>query len=339
MRASVFTPAAISSFFAARIRREDGSPIDDPLEAGAVGGGFALRAGVRTSASVRPREGGGIRIRVLINGREEEAPTTRAAASMVLGRIGVPGADVEIRHESSVPIGSGFGTSASGAMGAALAISIAMGRPLPVVEASRVAHAADVVSGTGLGTAEGLVAGGIGLVVEPGALWRGRVEKIPLPRSLVVVAVHFGPIDKRMMLRSPDALEGANRAGREALRRVLASPDVRTLMSEARRFAEESGMGDREMLSVADDLVRAGALGATQNMIGRAVHAVVRRADLGRVVAEASRHGGDVIVSGIHDGGPVSWSRGRADPGGWAGPSGARCSRPGRAGSWTATLP
>ncbi|MGC8969682.1 MAG: hypothetical protein ACP5ID_04030 [Conexivisphaera sp.] len=305
MRAAFFTPAVISSLFEARLTSEDGSPIRDPLLVGARGGGFALRAGLRTSASVEPARGGGS-VEVLVDGRREEARTTRAAVSILMGRLGISadGLRIRISHRLAVPTGSGFGTSASGAMGAVLALSAALGRPLPIVEASRIAHAADVISSTGLGTAEGLIAGGVGLVTEPGALWFGRFERIPFSGSLAVVALHFGPVEKSRILGSPDALERANRAGAEAMRRVVADPRVETLLREARRFAESSGVGDGELLSIADDLVAAGALGATQNMIGRAVHAVVHRRRLPEVLRAASEYGARVIVSGIHDGGP-----------------------------------
>jgi len=303
VRAAFFTPAVISSLFEAHVTSDDGSPIADPLQVGARGGGMALRAGVRTSVSVEPARGRGS-VEVLVNGMPDEARTTRAAVSMLLERLGISGMRVRISHRLEVPTGSGFGTSASGAMGAVLALSTALGRPLPVVEASRIAHAADVISSTGLGTAEGLIAGGVGLVTEPGALWFGRFERIPFSPSLVVVALHLGPVEKSSVIGSPDALERANRAGAEAMRRLAADPRLETLLREARRFAESSGIGDRELLSIADQLVAAGAIGATQNMIGRAVHAVVHRRRLPDVVRAASEHGGSLIVSGIYDGGP-----------------------------------
>ena len=304
MRAAFFTPAVVSSLVEARVASEDGSPISDPLRAGARGGGMALGAGVRTYVQVE-RAGGRGSVEVRINGEPSDARTTRAAVSILLGRLGAPeGLRIRISHRLEVPTGSGFGTSASGAMGAVLALSAALGRPLPIVEASRIAHAADVVSSTGLGTAEGLVAGGIGLVTEPGALWIGRFERIPFDHSLRVVAVHFGPIEKSSVLGSPDALTRANRAGAEAMGRIMADPRPEALMREARRFAEESGLGDRELLSIADDLVAAGALGATQNMIGRAVHALVHRKRLREVVRAASEYGGSLVVSRIYDGGP-----------------------------------
>ena len=304
MRAEFFTPAVISDLFEAHVTSDDGTPIADPLQVGARGGGIALRAGIRTSVSVEPARGHGS-IDVLVNGMPDAARTTRAAISMFLERLGISGGvRVRVSHRLEVPTGSGFGTSASGAMGAVLALSTALGRPLPVVEASRIAHAADVISSTGLGTAEGLIAGGVGLVTEPGALWFGRFERIPFSPSLAVVALHFGPIEKSNILGSPDALERANRAGAEAMRRLATDPRLETLLREARRFAESSGIGDRELLSIADELVAAGAIGATQNMIGRAVHAVVHRRRLPDVVRTASEHGGSLIVSRIYDGGP-----------------------------------
>ncbi len=304
MRAAYFVPAAISSLFEAHVKGPDGRPLEDPTLAGARGGGFVIGAGVLTSASVRT-SGGPSSVEVLLDGSPHEARTTRAAISMLMRRLGIgEGLRIRISHRLQVPMGSGFGTSAAGAMGAVLALSRALGRPISVVEASRIAHVADVVSSTGLGTSEGLVAGGVGLVTEPGALWIGRIDKIPSPRSLAVVAIAFAPVEKSSVLGSEDILRGVNAAGAEAMRRILSNPTVESLLREARAFAERSGLGDREMLSIADDLKRAGALGATQNMIGRAVHAIVPRRKLGDVLRVAAQYGGRLLVSRIHEGGP-----------------------------------
>ena len=90
MRAAFFTPAVISSLFEAHVTQGDGSPIADPLQVGARGGGMALRAGVRTSVSVEPARGRGS-VEVLVNGMPDEARTTRAAVSMLLERLGISG--------------------------------------------------------------------------------------------------------------------------------------------------------------------------------------------------------------------------------------------------------
>lgn len=299
MSAEVFTPAVVSSIFEACLKDEGGNPIKDPLRIGARGAGFAMNAGVRTR--VRLVEGAGVR--VSINGRLEEARTTVNAVRIAANALGYAGG-VEVEHEIGVPIGSGFGTSASGALGAALALSLALNRPLSLVSAVRVAHEADVVSGTGLGTAEGLLAGGIGVVIEPGAPWFGSIDKIPFSEDLVVVSVHFGGIEKSTVLSSQEALARVNEAGRRGVERVRANPTVKSLLREARVFAEESGIGDPGLLRMADELVKAGALGASQNMIGKAIHAIARGDALGDLLRVARGFGGSLIVSSIYDGGP-----------------------------------
>ncbi len=259
-----------------------------------------MSAGIKTR--VRLIEGPGIR--VTINGELNEAKTTVNAIKIAIKRLDLHVDGIEVSHVVDVPIGSGFGTSASGALGAVLALSLALRRPISLVDAVRIAHEADVVSGTGLGTAEGLLAGGVGMVTEPGAPWFGSIDKIPLSDDLVVVAVHFGGIEKSTILSSREALAKANEAGRKAMERVRASPTIKSLLAEAKRFAEESGIGDPDLLRLADELVAAGAIGASQNMIGRAIHAAVKRARLSDVLKQARGFGGSLIVSDIYDGGP-----------------------------------
>ncbi|KUO92209.1 MAG: hypothetical protein AT710_04190 [Thermocladium sp. ECH_B] len=300
MRAEVFTPAVVSSLFEACLTDRSGKPITDPLRMGARGGGFTMSAGVRTKVRLIEEPS----IKVAINGEPNEARTTVNAIKIAINRLGLHVRGVEVSHVVEVPIGSGFGTSASGALGAVLALSLASRRPLSLVNAVRIAHEADVVSGTGLGSAEGLLAGGVGMVTEPGAPWFGSIDKIPLSDDLAVVAIHFGGIEKSTVLSSSEALAGVNEAGRRAMKRVKARPTIKSLLVEARRFAEESGIGDPELLRLADELVRAGAIGASQNMIGRAIHAVVKKARLSDVLGLARGFGGFLIVSTIYDGGP-----------------------------------
>ncbi len=145
-------------------------------------------------------------------------------------------------------------------------------------------------------------------MIEPGgAPWFGSIDKIPFSEGLAVVSVHFGGgVEKSSVLSSQEALARVNEAGgRKAVERVRADPTVKTLLREARRFAEESGIGgDPDLLRMADALVEAGAIGASQNMIGKAIHAIVRGERLGDVLRTARGFGGSLIVSSIYDGGP-----------------------------------
>ncbi len=116
---SVFVPCAISSFFEICDTNPDGSRIQDPLKIGARGGGFILKKGNTT----RARSGKGIKSdQVTINGKS--APGARTSLKVLeLLRENYDIEPVRLSHKIDPPIGSGFGTSGAGAVGAAIAVS------------------------------------------------------------------------------------------------------------------------------------------------------------------------------------------------------------------------
>ena len=66
---------------------------------------------------------------------------------------------VKISHKIEPPIGYGFGTSGSGALGTAIALSDLFGLNLSLTQVSAFAHIAEVESVTGLGTVISLASG------------------------------------------------------------------------------------------------------------------------------------------------------------------------------------
>ncbi|MDH5663863.1 MAG: hypothetical protein OEY90_05290, partial [Candidatus Bathyarchaeota archaeon] len=123
-RARAFSPAGISSFFEICDRTPDGAPITDPEQIGSRGGGFAISKGVSTEVSlVEAKEK---QIRVFINGKLwPEAETTRTVVETLLEKAPET-YHVTVRHRVEVPIAAGFGSSAAGALGTALALSEAL---------------------------------------------------------------------------------------------------------------------------------------------------------------------------------------------------------------------
>jgi len=214
-------------------------------------------------------------IRTYINGIATRARTSESAARELLKRTKGK-FEVEIRHQVEVPIGSGFGTSGAGAFSCVLALARALSIPVTYNEAGRIAHNADILCGTGLGTVEGLAVGGLVLVVEPGAPGIGRTDQIPISPDLRIVAGSFRPIEKRTVLLEKRRAV-INRIGRETMGRILLKPDVVNFMKCCKNFAIETGLTSDRTQKLIRDAEDAGALGATQNMVGEAVHAVLHK--------------------------------------------------------------
>jgi pantoate kinase len=282
--AKAFSPAGISSFFEICDRTDEGKPIADLERVGARGGGFGIQKGVLTEVSVS--EAKTTQIRVFINGKfAPEAETTRTVSQMLLNKSG-KSCKVVINHKVDVPIGAGFGSSAAGALTAGLALSKALDLPLTYNQIGRIAHVAEVECKTGLGTVGPLMLGGCVLTVEPGAPGISVIDRIPLRDDYLIVAGVFGYTPTKQMLTSAEKRHEVNRYGRRTLEAILAEPSVENFMSCCLDFAEKAGFMTARVRHLVKLAEKAGAVGAAQNMVGEAVHALAFEENAGNI-AEA----------------------------------------------------
>jgi pantoate kinase len=279
-----FSPAGISSFFEICDRTDDGRPIANLERVGSRGGGFGIQKGVLTEVSVSEAKVN--RIRVFINGKlAPEAETTRTASQMLMSKAG-KFCDVVVSHKVDVPIGAGFGSSAAGALTAALALSKALDLPLTYNQIGRIAHVAEVQCKTGLGTVGPLMLGGCILTVEPGAPGISVIDRIPLSDDYRIVAGVFGSTPTKQVLTSAEKRREVNRWGRKALEAILAEPSVENFMACCIEFAEKAGFMTPRVRQLVKLAEKAGAVGAAQNMVGEAVHALALEENA-RNIAEA----------------------------------------------------
>lgn len=300
MRSAVaFSPAGISSFFEICDTTPNGSPIKDPVKIGARGGGFGIKRGVRTH--VIASEASANNIEIFINGREApEAETTREVVHMLLKKAG-RSCHVIVKHEVDVPIGAGFGSSAAGALSTAIALSKALGLHLTYNQIGQIAHIAEVKCSTGLGTVGPLMIGGCVITLEPGAPGVAVLDRIPVTEEYAIVAGVVGAIPTKVVLSSPERRLAVNTWGRKTLEQILEDPSLENFLKCCRVFAEKTGFITERvhaLMKAADD---AGAIGAAQNMVGEAVHALTTMENAEKV-AQAFRKllpKENVLVAGV----------------------------------------
>jgi len=267
-----FSPAGISSFFEICDTSPDGSPILELERVGARGGGFGVQKGVTTEVSVE--EDSVNSINVFINGKSApEAETTKAVAEMLLKKVDTS-YEVVIKHKVDVPIGAGFGSSAAGALTAALALSKALGLNLTYNQLGRIAHVAEVKCKTGLGTVGPLMLGGCIITLEPGAPGIAIIDRIPITTDYAVVAGVFGPILTREVLSSQEKRLAVNKWGRKTLEKILSEPSLENFLACCWKFAQKTGFATERVRTLVKLAEKAGAIGAAQNMVGEAVHAL-----------------------------------------------------------------
>jgi len=270
---SAFSPSGISSFFEICDRTADGRPITHLDRVGARGGGFGIERGVLTDVSVTEAEKNDIR--VFINGKfSPEAETTRTVAETLLKKVERK-YGVLVKHRVSVPIGAGFGTSAGGALGTGFALCKALGINLTYGQIGRIAHVVEIKCKTGLGTVGPLLLGGCIITVEPGGPSYAVIERLPISEDYRVVAGVFKPMPTKEVLASAEKRKMVNKWGRKTVDRILAEPSLETFMKASKEFAIKTGFVTERVRRLIENAEKAGAVGAAQNMVGEAVHALV----------------------------------------------------------------
>ena len=279
-----FCPAGISSFFEICDRTSDGRLIADLERIGARGGGFSPDKGVTTEIVLT--EAKEKNIQVFINGIScTEAYTTKSVAETLLNHVSEI-YNVIVRHWVEIPIGAGFGSSAAGALGTALALSKALGLNFTYNQLGKIAHASEIRCRTGLGTVGPLLFGGCGLTIQPGAPGYAILDRIPVSPDHRLVVGTFRSYPTRELLSSQQKREIINETGQKTLTRILDDPSLKNFMAECKKFALETGFATERIQKLMELSEKAGAIGAAQNMLGEAVH-VLTNVDTLKTVYEA----------------------------------------------------
>jgi len=284
---SAFSPAGISSFFEILDRRPDGRPFKDLSCAGARGGGFVISRGVLTR--VRLKRAKKSRVSVRINGRAANHARTTISAVMRLLQISGERYGVAVEHHVEVPIGAGYGASAAGSLSAALAFSDCADLGMSVNEVGQIVHEAEIVNGTGLGTVAPILTGGFILTKKSGGPGIAVIDRLPISQRLRVVSACLGPISTKKVLRSEDLRRKVNALGRETFRSIVTDLRPINFMRASKKFAYGLGLMSPQTAQLIELMETAGAIGATQNMLGQAVHAIADEDVARRVLLAVKR--------------------------------------------------
>lgn len=293
-----YFPSALSSIFSPKLRL---GAMNNKIRLdtiGARGGGFSLANGSETWVRIFPDESD--ITEVVVNENIRNFPPSIEAAKEMRKRYNIRG-KIEIRHRINVPIGSGFGTSASSAAGVILAISNILGQGITLTEVIRITHEIELRCRTGLNSEVGLMTGGLVLVLREGAPPKSIIDSIPLPSKFKLVALVSGPIETPDSLSELSKLEEVEKLGDKYLSIILKHPTAENFLRYAREFSYESGFVTRRVEEIFEVIRKLPVVGYAQNMLGEAAHAIVHEKHLDFVLRSLSEHfpGMELVVSDI----------------------------------------
>ncbi|HDY74577.1 MAG TPA: kinase [Euryarchaeota archaeon] len=238
----------------------------DPLKTGSRGAGIVLEDGCDTGVVVRDADEN--TVSVFIDGESCECETTKTVAAEIL-KSTCGAFEVEVYHFPKLPLEYGFGLSAAGAIGCALALNSELDLGLSYRRLGEIAHRAEIECGTGRGDVISEMSRGLVIRRGGGAPGHGRIKSVPA-KGFVVSFLVGDVLSTKTVLEDKNRLAAVNESGGRCLSELLNSPRPERFMELSKRFTFESGLAEKEVIDAIKSLEKEGVT-AAMNMLGRAV--------------------------------------------------------------------
>ena len=301
---SVFVPSHITGFFSIFDN-------ENPLLKGSLGAGVLLDKGVITEME-KDEEADSNGLSILINGKKDEYNEVIILKTIELmeKELSFNLENVIIRQTIQVPIGCGFGTSASSAIGTAICINECFGLGLSIEECGQYAHLAEVELGTGLGDVIAELSKGIVLRTKPGAPGFGEAKSIvphekegfgvfeSLKSDFYVITKSLGEISTASIIQDPKHKKIITQAGLEIGEEFNKKDDgivigskfknkfnvavdsefneeetIKKFMNASLKFAKKTHLINDELLKIVHKL-HGRVLGSSMAMLGNTIFAI-----------------------------------------------------------------
>ncbi|MBA7516275.1 hypothetical protein ES705_08321 [subsurface metagenome] len=296
---TVEVPHRISGFFEI-VDKKNGNIINSPEQIGSRGAGFNVSGKGRTDLSFENLEKGKESYCTIYINEEKfdkKAETTCFIFDYVKKLIKVP-VKVKIEHFFDLPVGCGYGASGSGALGTIFGLNKLFNLHLDDLENGKIAHIAEVVKKTGLGTVCGQLGRGLCILKEPG--YPCTYERLKSPNDLLVICGSFGTILTKSILSDASLSSKIKRAGKIALNKLMLEPNYRNFIKVSFQFVEESEILNilhldriRELLN---DLHKLDIIGASMNQLGRSIYIFCKKGKENEVLEVLNTYKPEILI-------------------------------------------
>lgn len=263
---SVFVPSHITGFF--EIIQNS-----NPLLKGSKGAGITLDEGVVTNTKIKDGNGN---IIINVNNKEDSLNTiSKKTVKIILDRynVNIQDYDIYINHDSKLPIGAGFGTSAAFALGISFTLPKLMGINISFKEAGEIAHLAEISQSSGLGDVISEMFGGCVIRLNEGSPVKGIIDKIPITKPIYVITKTIGLLETKDIIENPIHQKHINQSGSILLNRLINNPSISNFMKLSRKFANDTQLISKEIVEIINILDEE-TLGASMAMLGNTAFAL-----------------------------------------------------------------
>lgn len=308
MTVSVFIPSHITGFFSINNNKNS-------LKKGSCGTGVLIDKGVTTKIKVESsidnenvkNNKNNNKLDILINGKKDlknEKITLKTMQIMEKQLSSNIEEKIAISHNIEVPLGAGFGTSASCALGTAIGVSKYFDLELSIEKMGQIAHLAEISLGSGLGDVLSQTSTGIVIRKSPGAPGIGKTQQIIQSNSqqttnknknneknevqklntneitkiddFIVLTKTFGEIDTSNIIQDPNHAENINKIGSIMQEKIMKSPTIENFMDYSYQFAIETNLMSKDVLAIIKNLKQFSIKGAMA-MLGNTAFAITTK--------------------------------------------------------------
>ncbi|ENN96101.1 GHMP kinase [Methanocaldococcus villosus KIN24-T80] len=239
-------PAHITGFFTIYKDR-------DPMKTGSKGAGITLDRGVKLEIE----EGKGVYYN---NERVNIDPINYILKNYKI--------NYKINFISDFPLGSGLGMSGA----CSLSLSKLIFKDFNAV---KLAHKAEVLSGTGLGDVIAQYVRGFVIRKSPG--FPINVVKV-IDKDYYVIVEILGKKETKDVINNREFINKINYFGERCLKLLLENPNIKNFVKLSYDFALNIGLMDDEIKELCEDLKF--TVGASQSMIGKTLFCIAKKEHL-----------------------------------------------------------
>lgn len=239
---------------------------NDLLQKGSRGAGLSINRGVKTTIGLTKHSN----VRIYFDGverSETEAAVTSKVIDILLPKE--ERAYLRVEHTFQVPLSSGYGASAAGAVGTAFALNDLLGLGLSELELLQIAHRAEVLSKSGLGDVIGLYQGGLEIRLREGAPGIGETMPFNNLNGWKVATVHFGTLPTSEVLSNHYKRKTVNDAGRELISKLISQPNFSNFVKLSADFSVKTNLWSQRLQRCIRNLPE--SIVGSQIMLGEAL--------------------------------------------------------------------
>ena len=237
----------------------------DLLNKGSRGAGLSIKRGVITSVQASNRGECEIYFGNQKISRDLALVTSQVLDLLVPKRIQKT---LKIEHRFQIPLSSGYGASAAGALGTAFALNDYLNLGYNDIHLFQIAHKSEVLNRGGLGDIIGLFHGGTELRIQEGAPGVGKTISLSKNNGWNVATVHLGSLETAGVLGDPSKRSAVNAAGAGLISELIQDPTFDNFIQYSRRFTIKANLASPR-LKTHLALLPKGVIGA-QIMLGEA---------------------------------------------------------------------